>query len=300
VLIDRRKGELVTQGSSGKALTEVMSGLEQSEALDPLGETVSGVVQKVTAADGLKNLLSGTWLGHALHPLLTDLPIGLWMSAVTLDMLGGEGAEDGADLLVGLGNISALGTAATGLADWSDSSGAEKRLGIYHGLANVAGLALMAGSWAARKTGARGAGKALGLAGLGVAGASAYLGGHLVFSRGLGVQHAGFDIESDVKKWTDVAAETDIQDGKPLRVNANEVPVMLIREDGRLLALAARCTHAGGPLDEGDIADGAVTCPWHGSRFQLADGCVQRGPASLPQPVFQARVREGRVEVRSA
>jgi nitrite reductase/ring-hydroxylating ferredoxin subunit/uncharacterized membrane protein len=291
---------VVSQGSSGKVLNELMSGLEQSEVLDPFGESVSGVVQKLTSADSVKSLLSGTWLGHALHPMLTDLPIGFWISAVSLDVLGGEDAADGADLLVALGNLSALGTAATGLADWSDSFGAEKRVGIYHGLANVAGLALMAGSWAARKAGARGAGKALGLAGLGVASASAYLGGHLVYARGLGVQHAGFDVESDVQKWTDVAAEQDVAEGKPLRVAANDVPIMLIREEGRLLALAARCTHAGGPLDEGEVKHGAVTCPWHGSRFQLADGCIQRGPASLPQPVFQTRVREGRVEVRSA
>ncbi|HEY8740301.1 MAG TPA: non-heme iron oxygenase ferredoxin subunit [Candidatus Dormibacteraeota bacterium] len=291
---------MMNQGSSGKLLTEVMSGLEQTEVLDPLGETVSALVQRLTASDTVKNMLSGTWLGHALHPLLTDLPIGFWMSAATLDVLGGEDAEAGADLLVALGNLSALGTAATGLADWSDSFGAEKRVGIFHGVANVAGLALMTGSWMARKAGARGAGKALGLAGLGLASASAYLGGHLVYARGLGVQHAGLDIEETVKRWTDVAPEADLVEGKPIRVSANEVPVMVLRQDGRLLALAALCTHAGGPLDEGELKDGTVTCPLHGSRFQLADGCIQRGPASLPQPTFQTRVRKGRVEVRSA
>ncbi|MFN2465195.1 MAG: Rieske 2Fe-2S domain-containing protein [Candidatus Dormibacteria bacterium] len=290
---------MTSQGSSGKALSEVMSGLEQSAALDPLGETVSGVVQKLTATDTVKNLLSGTWLGHALHPLMTDLPIGFWSSAVALDLLGGEDAEEGADLLVLLGNVSALGTAATGLADWSDSYGAEKRVGMIHGLANTAGLALMTGSWAARRAGARGAGKTLGLLGIGVAGVSAYLGGHLVFSRGMGVQHAGLGIQEAVEGWTDVAAEADIGEGKPVRVTANDVPVMLMRDGGQLLALAARCTHAGGPLDEGEVNDGVVTCPWHGSRLRLADGCALRGPASIPQPVFQVRVREGRVEIRS-
>ncbi|MDQ6748062.1 MAG: Rieske (2Fe-2S) protein [Candidatus Dormibacteraeota bacterium] len=291
---------MVSQGMSGKALTELVSGLEQSAALDPLGDKASALVQKLTAADSVKNLLSGTWLGHALHPLMTDLPIGFWSSSVTLDLLGGEDSESGADLLMALGNVAAVGAAATGLADWSDSFGAEKRLGIVHGLANTAGLALMTGSWLARKSGARATGKALGLLGLGVAGASAYLGGHLVFARGLAVQHAGLDIEESVKEWTEVAAEADVVAGKPLRATANDVPVMLVREGGQLLALAALCTHAGGPLDEGEIKDGAVTCPWHGSRFQLADGCIQRGPASLPQPMFQARIRDGRVEVRSA
>ncbi|MGI8608151.1 MAG: Rieske 2Fe-2S domain-containing protein [Candidatus Dormibacteria bacterium] len=290
----------MSQGKSGKLLSEAVSGLEQSQVFDAPGELVRGVVQKLTAPDTVKNLLSGSWLGHALHPVMTDLPIGFWMSAVTLDIVGGDDAEGGADLLVALGNLSALGTAATGLADWSDSSGPEKRLGIMHGLANTAGLALMTGSMLARKSGARGLGKTLGLAGLGVAGASAYLGGHLVFSRGMGVQHAGFDIDQSVEKWTDVAAEADLVDGKPLRVSAGDVPVMLLRQDGQLTALAAMCSHAGGPLDEGDLKDGCVTCPWHGSRFELADGSVQRGPASLPQPVFQTRARGGRIEVRAA
>jgi nitrite reductase/ring-hydroxylating ferredoxin subunit/uncharacterized membrane protein len=292
---------LVTQGRAGKAFTDVVSGLEQAGALDDFGNAVSSLVQGLTEADTVKSALSGSWLGHALHPLMTDLPIGFWMSAVTLDVLGGKAAEDGADLLLGLGNLSALGTAATGLADWSDSDdGAEKRVGIYHGLANTAGLALMAGSWLARKSGARGAGKALGLLGIGVATASAYLGGHLVFARGLGVQHAGFGVEDAVGDWTDVGAEADLAEGKPVRVSANDVPVMLLRQDGRVMALAGLCSHAGGPLDEGEVGDSTITCPWHGSRFQLADGCVQRGPASFPQPVFEARVRDGRVEVRAA
>ena len=291
---------MVSQGASGKALSEAVSGLEQSQVFDGFGEAVSGAVQKLTGPDGVKNLLSGSWLGHALHPVMTDLPIGLWLSGVTLDLLGDNDAEGGADLLVALGNLAALGTAATGLADWSDSFGPEKRLGIWHGLANTAGLSLMTGSMLARKSGARGLGKMLGLAGLGVAGASAYLGGHLVFSRGMGVQRAGFDIDESVTDWTDVASEADLPDGKPHRVSAGDVPVMLLQQDGNVVAVAALCTHAGGPLDEGKVKDGCVTCPWHGSRFELADGTVQRGPASVPQPVFQVRVRGGRVEVRAA
>ncbi|GAC1333021.1 MAG: hypothetical protein NVSMB17_12870 [Candidatus Dormibacteria bacterium] len=291
---------MVSQGQMGKALTGAVEGLEQSQALDGVSEQLSNLVQQLTGPDTVKNLLSGSWLGHALHPILTDLPIGFWSSAVALDFLGGDDAEDGADLLVGLGNLSALGTAATGLADWSDTVGPEKRLGMLHGVANTAGLALMTGSWLARRSGARALGRGLGLAGLGVASASAYLGGHLVFSRGVGVQHAGFDIDQSVGEWTDVAAETDLAEGKPHPVEANGVAVMLVRENGQLLALASRCSHAGGPLEEGKFSDGTVTCPWHGSRFQLADGCVLRGPANIPQPRLEARVREGRVQVRAA
>ena len=115
----------------------------------------------------------------------------------------------------------------------------------------------------------------------------------------MGVTHAGFDLDQSVEKWTDVAAEADLGEGQPMAVQANDVPVMLLRQGGRLHALANLCTHAGGPLNEGEVKDGAVTCPWHGSRFTLEDGCVLRGPASIPQPRFEARVREGRVEVRA-
>jgi nitrite reductase/ring-hydroxylating ferredoxin subunit/uncharacterized membrane protein len=291
---------MTSLGKLGEVLVGVARGLEQSQALDGLGEAVGGAVQKLTGPDVVKTALSGSWLGHALHPLLTDLPIGFWTSAVALDLLGGEEAEDGAELLVGLGNLAAVGTAASGLADWSDTYGPEKRAGIYHGLANTAGLALMTGSWLARRSGARGMGKTLGLAGFGVTAAAAYLGGHLVFFRGTGVNHAGFDIDQEVPDWTDVAAESEVVEGRPQKVMAGDVPVMLVRQNSILMALAGRCTHAGGPLDEGQIRDGSVTCPWHGSRFQLADGCVLRGPASIPQPTFQVRVRDGRVEVRAA
>jgi len=291
---------MVNQGQMGKALSTAVEGLEQSQALDGVADQVGGFVQQLTRPDSLKNLLSGSWLGHALHPILTDLPIGFWSSAVALDFVGGDQADVGAELLVGLGNLSAVATAATGLADWSDTVGPEKRLGMIHGVANTAGLALMTGSWLARRAGARNLGRGLGLAGLGVASASAYLGGHLVFSRGVGVQHAGFDIEQSVSEWTDVAAEADLVDGKPHPVEANGVALMLVREKGQLLALASRCSHAGGPLQEGEVIDGAVTCPWHGSRFRLADGCVLRGPANIPQPRLEARVREGRVQVRAA
>ena len=160
---------MTSQGTVGKAITDVVAGLEQGQALDGLGDSLAGAVQKLTRPGAVKNLLSGTWLGHALHPLLTDLPIGFWTSAVALDALGGDAAGEAAALLVGLGNLSAVGTAATGLSDWSDSFGPEKRVGLLHGLGNTAGLALMSGSWLARRNGARGLGRALGLAGLGVA-----------------------------------------------------------------------------------------------------------------------------------
>jgi nitrite reductase/ring-hydroxylating ferredoxin subunit len=82
-------------------------------------------------------------------------------------------------------------------------------------------------------------------------------------------------------------------------VRAGDIDVLLVREGQRLHALWASCTHECGPLAEGTFADGNVTCPWHGSTFRLADGKVVRGPAAFPQPVYEARVTDGKVEVRA-
>jgi nitrite reductase/ring-hydroxylating ferredoxin subunit len=75
-------------------------------------------------------------------------------------------------------------------------------------------------------------------------------------------------------------------------------PVLLLRQGARVHALADRCNHRSGPLHEGDVGDGTITCPLHGSRFRLDDGSVEQGPATYPQPVFETRVTAGEVEVR--
>jgi nitrite reductase/ring-hydroxylating ferredoxin subunit len=188
-------------------------------------------------------------------------------------------------------------TAASGLADWSETYGPEMRVGLVHAAANVAGLALQLASYGARRRGRRVRGAALSLAGLGVAGAAGYLGGHLVYGLGVGVNHAAF--EHRPEDWVDVADADGLVDDKPLRVAAGGIPVVVVRtSSGDLFALSATCVHAGGPLDEGELVDGCLRCPWHASTFRLTDGRAVRGPATLPQPVWQVRVAGGRLEVR--
>ncbi|MBV8301799.1 MAG: Rieske 2Fe-2S domain-containing protein [Candidatus Dormibacteraeota bacterium] len=267
------------------------------KALDGIADAVAGVVQRVTAPDELKSLLSGTFLGHALHPVLTDLPVGFWTSAVLLDIVGGD--DDAVDVLLAAGNVSALATAATGLADWSDSYGPPRRAGLVHAALNGGALLAFSTALAVRRAGARRTGTGIALAGSAFATLSAYLGGDLVYHRGLGVDHSGFESDSAVGTWTDAAADTEVS-ATPRRVVVKDVPIMLVRDGDEVRALVATCVHAGGPLDEGQVADGMVTCPWHGSRFSLKDGSVSRGPAALPQPALQTRRRKGRIEVRSA
>jgi nitrite reductase/ring-hydroxylating ferredoxin subunit len=229
--------------------------------------------------------------------MLTDLPIGAWSMSALLDLVGGAKSERAADLLVSAGILSAIPTAATGLNDWSDTIGGERRIGASHASANVVALSLYAASLLARRSGRRGAGKVLGLAGFGVVMVGAYLGGHLSFAKAVNVNHT--ILEHRPHEWTTVLAEAELVEGELRNVSAGEASVLLVRVDGQVHALANTCSHAGGPLNEGELADGCVICPWHGSTFRLTDGHIVRGPASVPQPAYQTRVRDGKIEVRS-
>ncbi|MFY9616304.1 MAG: Rieske (2Fe-2S) protein [Candidatus Dormiibacterota bacterium] len=291
--------EMLTRGRLGAALNRLIEAVERQQSLDAISAPVASVVQAATRSDTVKNLLSGPWLGHQLHPVLTDLPIGFWTSALVLDVAGGGDSEKAADMLVAMGNLSALGAAASGLADWSDLYGGPQRSGLVHAATNAVALTLFSLSTAARMAGNRGAGRTLAMAGFGTVTAAAYIGGHLVYRRGSGVTHAGFEIDEELADWHDAGPAAKLTDGKPKKVKVDGADIFLLKQGDGIIALAATCGHAGGPLNEGEIADGAITCPWHGSRFALADGCVLRGPASMPQPAFDTRVQEGKVEVRA-
>lgn len=271
--------------------------LEGISALDKVAKPLTALVGRAVQPRPVRNLLSGTNLGHPLHPMLTDVPIGAWSMSTLLDTVGGPETEPAADLLVGTGILAAVPTAASGLNDWSDTIGSDRRVGMVHAGANVAALALYVASLIARRQGYRDRGRALGLAGFGVLLAGGYLGGHLSFVTGVNVNHTAF--EHRPGQWTPVLADADLADGEHRKALAGEVPVLLYRHGGQVLALSETCSHAGGPLDEGDFADGCVTCPWHGSTFRLADGTVVRGPASAPQPSYDTRVRDGQIEVRA-
>lgn len=274
----------------------VIDAIEGEKRLDGIAAPAADAVKRLTGGRTIKSLLSGSWLGHTLHPILTDLPIGMWAAATVVDVAAGDRGADAARTLVGVGVLSAVPAAASGASDWSDTYGPAQRLGLVHGAVNAVGTLLQSASWIARRRGARGAGIALSLLGLSCTVGSAYLGGHLSLARGIGVNHTAF--QGGTKKWTDVAADVDLEDGTPLRVMAGKVPVVLVRTAGEVHALSATCTHAGGPLDQGTVADGCITCPWHGSRFRLSDGTVDRGPAAYPEPCWDVRTEDGRIEVR--
>jgi len=243
-----------------------------------------------------RDFLYGTWLGHPLHPAVVAIPLGAWSAAAVFDLLGEQRA---ADLLVGLGLAGAAGSAVTGAAQWQDTTNdlAPRRLGTLHALLNVAATGLMAGSLLMRGRGRRGTGHVLSTAGLGISLASAWLGGDLAYDLGIGVDHAAF--EKPPTKWKDVAALEDLQEGKPLRVQAGSAPILLLRRGNRIQAIGATCSHLGGPLDKGKIEGNTVTCPWHASVFCLDDGAVIHGPATTPEVAYEVKVENGRVSVRA-
>lgn len=277
---------------------EAADELAKVEALDAPADAIAKRIRGWVPAGPVKDVLSGAWLGHALHPVLTDVPIGTWTSALLLDWLGGERARDGADRLIALGLAAAAPTFASGWIEYADStvgSQTVKRVGIVHAASNGTAAALFATSLAARRNGARGRGKLLALAGGAFMLAGGFLGGHLSFAEGTGVNRNAF--EAPPEDWTDVAAESDLPDGELRCFEVDGVNVFVVRQGGELFALSDTCAHRGGPLHEGEIVDGCVQCPWHSSRFRLRDGAVIQGPSAYPQPVWETRVRAGRVEL---
>jgi nitrite reductase/ring-hydroxylating ferredoxin subunit len=201
-------------------------------------------------------------------------------------------------MLVLTGVASAVPTALTGLNDWSDTLGEDRRVGLVHASSNTVALSLYVASLVSRARGNRGMGKALGFAGFGMASVGAYLGGHLSFVKGVNVNRTAWQEGPD--EWTPTVAEDALAEGDHRVVDAGGVQVLLHTMDGTVYALAATCSHMGGPLGDGTFERGCVTCPWHGSTFRFADGGIVRGPASTPQPCYETRIQGGRIEVRVA
>jgi len=273
--------------------------LEQAQRLDPAVEAVSGAVHAVLPRGRVKDALHGTWLGHQLHPMLIAGPIGLWSSALLLDLTAGAGGRDAARRLVGAGVLAAAPTAASGLADWSELGLAKrpKRVGLVHAASNTVTVALFAASWLARRRGKQTRGQVLALAGGAGLAVGGYLGGHLSYAEAVGVNRNAEEAKKP-RDWTDAAAADDLADGRPHRVDVAGQAVVLVRSGGALHAIGATCSHWGGPLEQGDLVDGCLECPWHGSRFRLADGAVARGPATSPQLSYDVRTVGDRVQVR--
>lgn len=253
------------------------------------------------ATGAVRDALNGTWLGHPVHPPLTDIPVGAWTVAIVLDGVdavrpGPAQHAEAARTSVGLGLLGAAGAALTGLGDWQYTQDNARRVGLVHGVLNLAATGLFTCSWMDRHRDHAARARALGAAGYLVATGSAYLGGTLVSGHRIGVDHADRGLEP--RRFVDVLDASELAEGRPHRVEADGTAIVLVRTGTEVHALGEHCPHLGGPLAQGWLHAGALVCPWHGSRFALDTGRPVNGPATVAAPCFETRTRDGRVQVR--
>ncbi len=286
--------------AAASLLTAVAARIEASPDVDRVGAPLNTALHRLLRPGLIVDALSGKPLGHPAHPALVSAPIGCWTGALVADLAGEPRAGR---VLTGLGVLSALPVAATGASDWADTTGAEQRVGVIHLGFNLAATLLYGGSWWARRRGQHHLGVCLGVAGAALATGAGWLGGHLAYALGVGVDTNAFD--GGPTEWTgvsDQSAYSDfVSDG-----SAAGVSLVIVKPDRDSAhgpghpprVLANRCSHRGGPLAEGDLDGGCLRCPWHGSVFDTTTGQVRRGPATMAQPVYQVRGHGGNLEVR--
>ncbi len=269
----------------------LISRLEQDSRLD--GTVAAGQkVARLIRPGKLRDALHGVWLGHPVHPVLVQVASGAWLSASIGDFTGAD--ERATRRLVAIGIGAAVPAALAGAVDWSEQHEQQMRVGVIHAAGNAVAVGLYAASLAQR--GPR-AGRLLRLAGLAAVSASGLLGGHISFHLAGGANHAE-EVPHLVKPgWQHLMLASDLPAGKPVRQLLGEVPVVAVRAGGTVHVLADRCSHMSGPLSDSELADGCLTCPWHGSVFRIADGSVARGPATAPQPSFETREVGGAIQV---
>jgi nitrite reductase/ring-hydroxylating ferredoxin subunit/uncharacterized membrane protein len=279
--------------------------IDNAPLLQESGETVGKAVVSVANTSPITreiaDFLHGVWLGHPLHAVLVELTIGAWTTGAILDtasmLIDSEEIEQASDMVTGIGTASAIGTIVTGINDYSRIKRDAVKPGMLHGLLNITAFTSYLISMAARRSGNRKVGLAASMTGLGITMLSAWIGGDMVYRHRVGVNHAVPPGKS-LGTWTRVLADGDLAEKQALRVEVDGTPILLYRRWGIVLAMGAVCSHAGAPLEEGTFEGSCVECPWHQSVFDLRDGSVVHGPATMQEPSFEARVNDGQIEVR--
>jgi nitrite reductase/ring-hydroxylating ferredoxin subunit/uncharacterized membrane protein len=252
----------------------------------------------------LQDLLNGSWLGHSLHAVLVDVVIGAATAAVLLDLLrvffGVDGLETATTWVVGLTALSAIGSIVTGLTDYKDTApnSSERDITGFHGLTNIVATVFVAVSFFLRLGDGHDAAFWALLIGYLVVSVGGYIGGHVVFKYGYMVNHNAFSRSKRAKEFTPIAPIAEVPDGAPTKVMFGNTALVVVRRGDVVHALRETCSHAGGPLSEGELKGDTITCPWHFSTFRLSDGSVVHGPAATAQPAYRARVNGDQVEVQ--
>ena len=257
------------------------------------------------ARDRVTNALNGVWLGHPVHPPLASLTSGALGTTVALDalsLLPGQTPADVANACrfagraLGVGILASIGSAVTGATDWQHTHAEDRRVGLVHGLVNLAATGLYAQSWWDRRRGRHRRGIALTALGYAITLGGSYLGGALVFESGIGIDQSGARLRTS--EWTPVLPATSLN-GKPVRVEVDGVGLVVCEtKPGEISAFGEFCPHLAAPMADGWVDRGRLVCPWHGSWFSTESGEVVRGPSAAPLPCYQARLVDGMIEVR--
>jgi nitrite reductase/ring-hydroxylating ferredoxin subunit/uncharacterized membrane protein len=252
----------------------------------------------------LQDLLNGSWLGHSLHALVVDVVIGGATIVLFFDILATwfavEGLATASTWGLGLVWLAGLASVASGLTDFKDTppNNGERDVAMLHGLINTLAFALIGISFFQRLGGSHDIGFWLLLVGYLLLSVGSYIGGHLVFKYGYMVNYNAFSKGRRAKDFTAVAPVADVPDDRPFKVMFGTTAVMLVRRGEVVHALKDSCSHAGGPLSEGELRGDTITCPWHGSVFRITDGAVVHGPAGTRQVSYAARISGDQVELQ--
>jgi len=283
------------------AFVTTVSALESDERLDPLVAEANTVFSRVFASQTARDLLHGVPIGHALHPLAVQLPLGSFASSALLDLL--PKTARASKFLVGVGIVTAIPAIAAGWVDWLALHKQQQRVGVVHAVSNAAAVGLYTLSFVQRGRGRQASGRLLGLAGLAVISVGGYLGGHLAYRQASSANHAEDVPHLFPAGWQTLGVLDKLPEGEPTRISVAGQPLLVVRRGQKADVLSNTCSHLSAPLDEGSISRDAsgvtcVTCPWHGSVFDLETGDVIHGPATSPQPRFETRLVDGVVQVR--
>lgn len=239
----------------------------------------------------VQSFLNGTWLGHPVHAVVTDVPVGALTVSIVADLISQHVVADVA-LVVGL--LAMVAAAVTGLADYTEVDGTARNRATVHGTIMVLTLVVYAISLAIRAGNPpdRLPAVILAIVGYLLLSLGAAIGGDLVYLIGTHVNRHAW--RGAGTKWIalDLGGLVDIPEGGPTKLRAGINDLVVIREGERILALHAQCAHAGGPLPEGTIVGDQIQCPWHGSRFRLTDGHATQGPTMYDQPAYDVRRSE--------
>ncbi len=249
-----------------------------------------------------QDFLNGSWLGHTAHSVMVDVPMGSFTALFVLDALslffGVEGLETASVIVLAVGYVAGIGAVLTGLTDHKDADD-DRPFVTLHGLIQIVAMTIFTVSLVMRLGNNHDLARWVAIVAYLTISVGAFLGGHIVYKLGYMVNRNAHVRGGRAHGFTAVLPAAQLLEATPTRAALGPVRLLLVRRGDVVHAMSERCSHYGGPLSQGKLEDDAIVCPWHFSTFRLKDGTVKHGPAHTRQPIYEARIFEEQVEVRS-